>query len=515
MAGYNEENLISAMSDMIFAMKKHAENLEKIINTDKEVDQIALNKLKAKIKHCWFDGKMLILQGMATHRFCRSDEIEYKYSSYNSKWKERLRDFVLNPGIPSKDSMLLAAYSLKDCCSLVEEFSDIFRGAMWNSYFNRIFGDSDITEVMDLENYNGIQVFSSEINRLIDATHRLTPDTRRANVLLLNFERYNDIFSSKYPGYETFCDNIDFYGSYNGNFVIGELREMFTKVAIGEQDSIISTNNAYDLSIIKTLCTGYNIRSLGLSNREYMEDKGLMKAIRYTRDNGYIAIITPRWALTRNFLDILCSSGNIVATARENIVNGIYNADMVMIILKKMSIEKEKAVSNFNSWRNIVADDDPFNTLFVRSDRIFEKFNENDLREVLLDASRNIKFFKGSQPDMQIMMSLLRSSTAFAKVKKQEVIHDIKPLLPFNNGQIGQVLASGKLDGLIEEPSTGCKHVIRGRVYKAPIQNIRFENDNGETLIDRITTTVRTNAVAINVFTGNGDFKTIAVSSSS
>lgn len=46
--------------------------------------------------------------------------------------------------------------------------------------------------------------------------------------------------------------------------------------------------------------------------------------------------------------------------------------------------------------------------------------------------------------------------------------HDIRrPLIPFSPGQLGLVLVSGDIDGIIDE-GDGCYHVIKGSVYRNP-----------------------------------------------
>ena len=80
---------------------------------------------------------------------------------------------------------------------------------------------------------------------------------------------------------------------------------------------------------------------------------------------------------------------------------------------------------------------------------------------------------------------------------------DMKPLLPFNTGQIGLVLASGQLDGIVEEEG-GYKHVIKGRIVRVP-EYSSYEEEGVE--YDSVTSSSR---VEINVLLPNGEYKTIA-----
>jgi hypothetical protein len=88
--------------------------------------------------------------------------------------------------------------------------------------------------------------------------------------------------------------------------------------------------------------------------------------------------------------------------------------------------------------------------------------------------------------------------------KAEKLEENIKnPLLPFNIGQIGLVLTSGCLDGLVNEADGGC-HLIKGRVSKKT-QKTEFRNNH---TIEVTETTV--NRVEINVLLPNGEFKTLA-----
>ena len=79
------------------------------------------------------------------------------------------------------------------------------------------------------------------------------------------------------------------------------------------------------------------------------------------------------------------------------------------------------------------------------------------------------------------------------------VSKDQSPLLPFNIGQVGLVLTSGCLDGVIEEME-GINHVIKGMTTKVMTTN-REEMDDKV----RCTETIN-NQVKINVFTADGKY---------
>ena len=81
------------------------------------------------------------------------------------------------------------------------------------------------------------------------------------------------------------------------------------------------------------------------------------------------------------------------------------------------------------------------------------------------------------------------------------VIKDQSPLLPFNIGQVGLVLTSGCLDGIVEEVD-GIYHVIKGMTTKLSETKTEVSEDNNQV---KSTETI-SNQVKINVFTADGKF---------
>ena len=90
--------------------------------------------------------------------------------------------------------------------------------------------------------------------------------------------------------------------------------------------------------------------------------------------------------------------------------------------------------------------------------------------------------------------------------KKQQIdrISDrtARPLLPFSIGQLGLVLTSGCLDGVIEEPDN-CSHVVKGRVIKV-VDTEREINDTRDQVEISSTTS---NRVEISMFLPDGTYR--------
>ena len=91
----------------------------------------------------------------------------------------------------------------------------------------------------------------------------------------------------------------------------------------------------------------------------------------------------------------------------------------------------------------------------------------------------------------------------YKQVDDHKILTDTQPLLPFNIGQVGLVLTSGRLDGVIEEPGDRY-HIIKGRTIKYT-ENIQNNIENNEERIKKIS-----NRVQIKAFGADGTFKSIS-----
>lgn len=126
----------------------------------------------------------------------------------------------------------------------------------------------------------------------------------------------------------------------------------------------------------------------------------------------------------------------------------------------------------------------------------------------LTPSRKEVDTFKGSIIDKTELLKIAQTSGCLDNFfEKQKVVKiadaNIKPLLPFNIGQIGLVLTSGCLDGVIDE-GDGHFHLVKGRVAKT--EDVITNISNSEK-IEQVT---HSNKVEINVFLPNGDFKTLA-----
>ena len=114
-----------------------------------------------------------------------------------------------------------------------------------------------------------------------------------------------------------------------------------------------------------------------------------------------------------------------------------------------------------------------------------------------------LEYFRGSQLDIDDLLEAANPGILNHILESQTqplVVKDQSPLLPFNIGQVGLVLTSGCLDGVVEEVD-GVYHVIKGMTTKLAAT----ETDDSEEDKIKSTETI-SNRVKINVFTADGKF---------
>ena len=156
---------------------------------------------------------------------------------------------------------------------------------------------------------------------------------------------------------------------------------------------------------------------------------------------------------------------------------------------------------------------------YIHSEEFYNNENKTctdidfDLTQFSKVTPNEIKMFKGAYPDITSLIEELHNSTAF-DITQHKFKVTPRPLLPFTKGQIGQILSSGNLDGIIDE-GNGYKHIIRGKVSKSAIKHVSYEkvSNNDEDMQYIITEVKRkSNTVDINALDANGRFTAIRLS---
>ena len=141
----------------------------------------------------------------------------------------------------------------------------------------------------------------------------------------------------------------------------------------------------------------------------------------------------------------------------------------------------------------------------------FDDFSKYCRKEyvVKFDPTLEVQLFRGSVIDIYELTDIIENDGLYNEFYKSFDINekkkDTSPLLPFNLGQIGLILTSGELDGIVEEVP-GVNHVIKGMTVKTvDTEEVTDSQSNTVTCKNTIS-----NMVQLSAFTADGDFVNIS-----
>lgn len=331
----------------------------------------------------------------------------------------------------------------------------------------------------DFENFSGMIAGICD-EEFLDFEHYIAPRRAPFNVLFYDCSRAahrgkikSADYKSTYNTYGIYAERTPDYSSNVDNIACG----------IGVNSRF--TNNAFDILVYmpnytavarftgpnQNIIEQYELAKLRIINRYLRHDGLLQVVIPYCRIDHQLAFY-----LAKNFKDIqvlklnnrFCEISGIKSSNDE-----INRAGYDLVLNYYLSLEKtsdnEKQLKDHGPYK---------------------------LPHDLL----SIDMFRGSKITDEALKGVLSRSTCLSTINESdyEKTTTHHPLLPFNTGQIGLILASGCLDGIIDEDETHC-HLIKGRVYQREMR--RHEED--KIIVNRF------NQVQINALTPDGTFITI------
>lgn len=224
---------------------------------------------------------------------------------------------------------------------------------------------------------------------------------------------------------------------------------------------------------------------------EKKEKSWLRNTIKYLRKDGILIFTLPKTRLTRDMAFIFSKLLEDVQVLKASNVSG--ELDYIHVIGKKHIVKDSR--NDVYAYLSNIPNMEILPT-------------ELDITYDLPSGGINLpELFRGSVLDESELEYLIANSGLISSFWKQQEIEEkdtnMRPLLPFNMGQIGLVLTSGCLDGVVEE-FEGQYHAIKGMVTKVRDFNNSVEN-NDETSIETIS-----NKVQINLLTPDGKFIELA-----
>jgi hypothetical protein len=251
------------------------------------------------------------------------------------------------------------------------------------------------------------------------------------------------------------------------------------------------SNDVFDVMFLMPKITWMAEFSTQGTLKEREEKVAIRNTIKYVRPNGVVVLTIPSFRLGKDIAFMLSKMLSDV-----QVVKHPESPMRYITILGKKNISKEAkqdiyALLSDLDYANLPGYGAPLNLYQIPN-------------EVL-----DVQFFRGSVLDDEELDAIVAGSKMYDSFWNKQNFRinneDQRPLLPFNIGQIGLVLTSGCLDGVIEEYD-GQYHAIKGMVTKVK-QTIQSNNENNT---ERTTVETFQNMVQINIFTPDGEFIELA-----
>ena len=419
---------------------------------------------------------------------------------------------TMKPNVDINDYKSKAYTMFYDIALGIQEYS-IVNG----QYFDLSFLKQKVKELRESKDYESyINVITAMINRYEPLGEETSECISNSNFYSYNIgQQISEDFiktmllhiksNRKLNVFDTNCfygqimqlfdpEKFNVYGLNTFNSNLSEPKKYAIKVIKNNLRGSRISNNAFDVLIgyapyEKALSKNTIGGSIVLQEKQYLQ--GLYK---FLNKEGLLIFAIPYFRLHKN----ICIS----------IAKNLKNVKVIKAVGKNLDkryvyIIGQKADDNKNIDENIYTmlrkayDYDSIHTIYNET---FEDYKFSNIEVP-------IELFKGSVLDEEELHDIIKNSSCFNSfIEKQKVdkIQDNvkKPLLPFNIGQIGLVLTSGCLDGVIDE-GNNFYHVVKGKVSK--------KSDKDRQIVDGVIEEreVISNKVEINILLPNGDFKTL------
>lgn len=260
----------------------------------------------------------------------------------------------------------------------------------------------------------------------------------------------------------------------------------FDKYIIGDPSDCKISNGVFDI----VYCDASNI-SMFENCTKTTEYSALVNSMKFLKPDGLLVYTTYYFRYTKDVCSVLAR----------------YMRDAKIITCK------EKGFITVIGYRkkDKVSDQELYTKL--RSVIYYYDFSSDSLSDVEFNiepANLDVSIFRGAHVTSEMIKSLYESNNLFDSIDltyANENKDDKHPLLPFSLGQLGLVLTSGCLDGVIKEKDPngrviGC-HAIKGEVNK--ITELTTADDHKNTREETIS-----NKVSINIFKPNGELISLA-----
>jgi hypothetical protein len=409
-----------------------------------------------------------------------------------NKAKDKLIDAVKMLKYYIADLELSTKY--KDCYKQHNSLLETFQNTINNS---ETLDDLSIIipllELLDANKFNEIRHYDLKSSaddlqyKYIDG-FRLPTDYLNTLRASISNEKLNIFHPDCYNGTvaSNFANDSDLtYGQLDGNS--SRAREMLHRVIRGPLKGSFISNNFFDVLMLLPNI-GYEEKKDPMGTPIEPEERIIIKnTIKYLRPGGVMIITLPYTRLMPNIALYLSKA--------------LSNVEVIKVPDDEM---KRITIIGNKNLKASQSDNDIYQKL-----RLFDYESALDISQLnsnyysIPTEELILEYFRGSKLDIADVLEASNDNMIESFLINQTqplVVKDQSPLLPFNIGQVGLVLTSGCLDGVIKEMD-GINHVIKGMTTKITTKTTEDLADNKVKSTETIS-----NQVKINVFTANGEF---------
>ena len=281
--------------------------------------------------------------------------------------------------------------------------------------------------------------------------------------------------------------NVTTYGLDEEDNGAKEAKLCMNKVILGTIKGSTITNDVFDILYVNPRITLNTVRNINGKLMITNEDNMLTNSIRYLKPGGLLIFNIPFYGLNPGFKLFLSKNLKNITVFKN--ASGL-RKDIKFVTV--MGIKSTNfAYGDTFHWLNNLT----YSTL---PDHPTVSYDIN-LPEVKLSMFRGSILDEDELTDIVLTDGLY--DEFYKSIEDQREEEDKSPLLPFNIGQVGLILSSGSLDGIVNEGG-GVQHIIKGMTIKETDNNTEHTVENGRTIVQS-TETIR-NKVQITALGGDG-----------
>lgn len=383
-----------------------------------------------------------------------------------------------------KDSILKGMRELSD----IKDFNDTIK--IINYYL-----DFQSIGLQNIELYDAKPVVRYLSNNSYNVVEELSLNDCVKIMSSININRDFNVFSSRARSGSTLekikslsLDKATLYALEEKDDLFKSCKKICDRTIKGLLTGSRISNDVFDMMILTPQVSWeYKLNQTG-GLVEKAEKAMFRNHIKHLRNNGIFVYTIPISRLTRDMALLISKT-----------------LDNVQVIKKEDNILKQVIIVGTKNQTR-----EPKEDIYA----FLSKLKYEDVSSVIEIkynlASGGIKipdFFRGSALDEEELLNLIANSGLMNSFWEKSINiekQSTRPLLPFNMGQIGLVLTSGCLDGVVEEYE-GQYHAIKGMVTKIRHNATTDEGNNEEVNVETIS-----NKVQINIVTPDGDFIELA-----